>query len=51
MCQDSDSSTVLLHLIAEKWAAVQDLAARPDTPYARDVLDGSDQKHAPLRKP
>ncbi|WP_225099219.1 ParB/RepB/Spo0J family partition protein [Streptomyces sp. CoH27] len=29
-----------LQLIAENWAAVQELAARPDTPYARDILDG-----------
>ncbi|MFI8102676.1 ParB N-terminal domain-containing protein [Streptomyces sp. NPDC086023] len=29
-----------LHLIAEHWTAVQDLAARPDTVYAQDVLDG-----------
>jgi hypothetical protein len=29
-----------LHLIAENWTAIQDLAARPDTPYARDILDG-----------
>ncbi|WP_455353804.1 plasmid replication/partition related protein [Streptomyces sp. SYSU K217416] len=29
-----------LHLIAENWTAIQDLAARPDTPYAQDVLDG-----------
>ncbi|MFH8626551.1 plasmid replication/partition related protein [Streptomyces vietnamensis] len=29
-----------LHLIAEHWTAVQDLAARPDTPFARDILDG-----------
>ncbi|WP_338671564.1 ParB/RepB/Spo0J family partition protein [Streptomyces sp. SCSIO 30461] len=29
-----------LHVIAEHWTAVQDLAARPDTPYARDILDG-----------
>ncbi|MGA5879516.1 hypothetical protein ACPC3D_27450 [Streptomyces cellulosae] len=26
-------------MIAENWAAVQDLAARPDTPYRRDILD------------
>lgn len=29
-----------LHLIAENWTTVQRLAARPDTPYTRDVLDG-----------
>ncbi|MFF5423734.1 MULTISPECIES: plasmid replication/partition related protein [unclassified Streptomyces] len=29
-----------LHLIAEHWTAVQDLAARPDTVYVQDVLDG-----------
>ncbi|MBO3674004.1 plasmid replication/partition related protein [Streptomyces sp. NEAU-YJ-81] len=29
-----------LRVIAENWAAVQDLAARPDTPYQRDILDG-----------
>lgn len=29
-----------LRVIAENWATVQDLAARPDTPYARDILDG-----------
>ncbi|MFJ2893883.1 ParB/RepB/Spo0J family partition protein [Streptomyces sp. NPDC087218] len=29
-----------LLLVAENWTAVQDLAARPDTPYARDVLNG-----------
>ncbi|WP_179199805.1 ParB N-terminal domain-containing protein [Streptomyces sp. NRRL B-24572] len=29
-----------LHLIAENWTAIQDLAARPNTPYARDILDG-----------
>ncbi|MER5548491.1 ParB N-terminal domain-containing protein [Streptomyces sp. NPDC002589] len=29
-----------LRVIAENWAAVQDLAARPDTAYARDILDG-----------
>jgi polyhydroxyalkanoate synthesis regulator phasin len=26
--------------IAENWATVQDLAARPDTPYRQDILDG-----------
>ncbi|MFJ9890902.1 class I SAM-dependent DNA methyltransferase [Streptomyces sp. NPDC091287] len=31
---------ILATVIAEKWAAVQDLAARPDTPCARDVLHG-----------
>ncbi|PBC83998.1 MULTISPECIES: ParB N-terminal domain-containing protein [unclassified Streptomyces] len=29
-----------LQLIAETWATVQDLAARLDTPYGRDILDG-----------
>ncbi|WP_143065958.1 MULTISPECIES: hypothetical protein [unclassified Streptomyces] len=29
-----------LHLIAEHWTAVQDLATRPDTPYAHEILDG-----------
>ncbi|MFE0578122.1 plasmid replication/partition related protein [Streptomyces sp. NPDC058874] len=29
-----------LHLIAEQWTVIQDLAARPGTPYARDILDG-----------
>ncbi|WP_369395219.1 ParB N-terminal domain-containing protein [Streptomyces sp. CG1] len=29
-----------LRVIAENWAAVQDLADRPGTPYARDVLGG-----------
>ncbi|MCD9875275.1 ParB/RepB/Spo0J family partition protein [Streptomyces guryensis] len=29
-----------LQVIAEIWTAVQDLAARPDTPYGRDILDG-----------
>ncbi|WP_053725928.1 ParB N-terminal domain-containing protein [Streptomyces sp. WM6378] len=29
-----------LRVIAENWATVQDLAARPDTPYTRDVLNG-----------
>ncbi|WP_043265398.1 hypothetical protein [Streptomyces sp. CT34] len=29
-----------LQLIAETWATVQDPAARLDTPYARDILDG-----------
>ncbi|WP_158692709.1 ParB/RepB/Spo0J family partition protein [Streptomyces roseochromogenus] len=29
-----------LQLIAENWAAVQDLAARSGTAYARDILDG-----------
>jgi hypothetical protein len=27
-------------VVAENWATVQDLAARPDTPYRRDILDG-----------
>ncbi|MGW0711569.1 plasmid replication/partition related protein [Streptomyces sp. NPDC002643] len=29
-----------LRVVAENWAAIEDLAARPDTPYSRDVLDG-----------
>ncbi|MFG2836937.1 ParB/RepB/Spo0J family partition protein [Streptomyces zaomyceticus] len=29
-----------LHLIAENWTVIQDLATRPDTPYTRDILDG-----------
>jgi polyhydroxyalkanoate synthesis regulator phasin len=29
-----------LRVVAENWATVQDLAARPDTPYRRDILDG-----------
>lgn len=29
-----------LRSIVENWATVQDLAARTDTPYARDILDG-----------
>ncbi|MEV6165942.1 hypothetical protein AB0L71_29315 [Streptomyces sp. NPDC052052] len=29
-----------LHLIAENWIVIQNLAARPDTSYARDILDG-----------
>ncbi|MFB6551946.1 hypothetical protein [Streptomyces sp. NPDC056405] len=29
-----------LHLIAENWTTVQDLAARPETAYARELLDG-----------
>lgn len=29
-----------LQLIAANWAAVHDLAARPDTPYAQEILDG-----------
>ncbi|WP_158973325.1 ParB/RepB/Spo0J family partition protein [Streptomyces griseus] len=29
-----------LRVVAENWATVQDLAARPETPYRRDILDG-----------
>ncbi|WP_051786801.1 MULTISPECIES: ParB/RepB/Spo0J family partition protein [Streptomyces] len=29
-----------LHLIAENWTAIQDLAARPGTRYAQEVIDG-----------
>lgn len=34
-----DRARQALQLIAETWATIQDLAARPNTPYARDVLD------------
>ncbi|MEU9000622.1 ParB N-terminal domain-containing protein [Streptomyces sp. NPDC048551] len=29
-----------LQLIAENWTVVHDLTARPDTPYAQEILDG-----------
>ncbi|WP_277439207.1 hypothetical protein [Streptomyces sp. SPB162] len=29
-----------LQLIAENWAAVHDLAVRPDAPYTQEILDG-----------